>query len=279
MSELDEERIAWNSVAEAWRKWWHTFEGAAQVVNDHLVARAGVASGHRVLDIATGIGEPALTAAAATGPDGSVLGCDLSPGMLAVAKERATTAGFDHVEFREQAAEELEFAPASFDAAVCRWGLMLMVSPAAAAVHIRESLKPGGRFAAAVWGAAEDVPFLATPRRVLAREIALPPLDPEAPGPFRLGDEDRLATVLRNAGFAEVLVEPVDVVFTFKSGATYAAFIDELSSSLRKLLDKQSVERRAELLDAIAVEAGSFASEDGSVVFVNRTLCAVGRRE
>lgn len=278
MSELDEERSAWNSVAQAWRKWWHTFESAAQVVNDHLVAQAGVSTGHRVLDIATGIGEPALTAAAATGPDGSVLGCDLSPGMLAVARERATAAGLDHVEFREQAAEDLELAPASFDAAVCRWGLMLMVAPVAAAAHIRAALKPGARFAAAVWGAAEDVPFLATPRRVLAREIELPPLDPEAPGPFRLCDEDRFASVLRDAGFTDVSVEPVDVAFTFKSGASYAEFIDELSSSLRKLLDKQSVERRAELLEAIAAEAESHASEDGSVVFLNRTLCAVARR-
>ena len=87
------ERTKWNAAAAGWRKWWHAIEGGSQPLNDRLVALAGVAPGHRVLDVATGLGEPALTAARVAGPTGHVTGCDLARSMLAFAAERATELG------------------------------------------------------------------------------------------------------------------------------------------------------------------------------------------
>ena len=57
----------WDSVAAAWGRWWQTIEKGFQSLSDHMVAEAGIQPGHRVLDVATGIGEPALTAARAVG--------------------------------------------------------------------------------------------------------------------------------------------------------------------------------------------------------------------
>src|ERR1700722_16786400 len=93
-----QQKAAWDDSAEGWKQWWPTFERAAQVVNDRLVALANVRAGNRVLDIATGSGEPALTAARAVGPSGRVVAVDMSPGMLAIARERIDAAGLAQVE-------------------------------------------------------------------------------------------------------------------------------------------------------------------------------------
>jgi enediyne biosynthesis protein CalE5 len=101
------QRQEWDTVAAGWRAWWPTFERSLQVLNDHLIALAHIEAGQRVLDIATGIGEPAVTAARRVGPTGQVVAIDQSPQMLAIARERAAALGLQNVQFRELDAERL----------------------------------------------------------------------------------------------------------------------------------------------------------------------------
>jgi ubiquinone/menaquinone biosynthesis C-methylase UbiE len=82
---------SWDNVARGWQKWWKTFEKDAQKVNERLVELAEIKQGDRVIDIATGIGEPAITAAKKVGIEGYVLATDISPQMLAIAKERTVS--------------------------------------------------------------------------------------------------------------------------------------------------------------------------------------------
>ncbi|MEM7200864.1 MAG: class I SAM-dependent methyltransferase [Planctomycetota bacterium] len=149
-----------------------------------------------------GIGEPALTAVAVVGPTGRVVGVDPAPGLLALARERAAGAG--HVEFHQAAAGAGPLPRAPFDAAVCRWGPMLRPDPDAAARAVREALRPGGVIAAAAWGTATQVPLLSLPRGAVAAHVEVPPADPLAPGPIRLGEPGALAAVLETAGFVHV---------------------------------------------------------------------------
>ena len=87
------QRAVWSAVAAGWKKWWRLFEAGAQPLNDRLVELARIRPGMRVLDVATGIGEPALTASRAVGARGSVLGVDWASEMVALARERAKNAG------------------------------------------------------------------------------------------------------------------------------------------------------------------------------------------
>ncbi|HXW85254.1 MAG TPA: methyltransferase domain-containing protein, partial [Candidatus Binataceae bacterium] len=121
-----EQRQAWDDNAAGWKKWWPVFERAAQVVSDRLVALAQLKPGERVLDLATGSGEPAVTVARCVGPTGRVVAVDQSPGMLAVARERVAALGLGNLEFVESDAESLALPPATFDAIVCRWGFMFL---------------------------------------------------------------------------------------------------------------------------------------------------------
>ncbi|RAQ94303.1 hypothetical protein A4R35_02085 [Thermogemmatispora tikiterensis] len=76
-------------------------ERGVQVISDHMIVRAEVQTGHKVLDVATGYGEPALTAAQRVGPSGRVIGIDLASELLEIASDRAAAYGFKHVSFYE----------------------------------------------------------------------------------------------------------------------------------------------------------------------------------
>ena len=117
-----QQREQWSNVAQGWRRGWAAFEQGAQPLSDRMMILAHVAPGQRVLDVATGIGEPAMTAARHVGPSGSVVVIDQAPQMLAVACERMQAAGIRTVEFVEGDAEAVTLPLDSFDAVVCRWG-------------------------------------------------------------------------------------------------------------------------------------------------------------
>src|SRR5258706_7484342 len=135
-----EQRAQWSAAAQGWRKRLAVLEQGAQSLSDRLMELAHVAPGQRVLDVATGIGEPAMTAARWVGPSGAVLAIDQAPQMLAVARERMQAAGIRTVEFIEGDAEAATLPLDSFDAVVCRWGLMFFPDPVGALARFRNSI-------------------------------------------------------------------------------------------------------------------------------------------
>ena len=100
--------------------------------------------GDSVLDIATGTGTIAFHAASLVGPNGKVVGIDLSEGMLAQANARLSASGLHNLEFILADVECLEFLPNSFDRIYCASAFFWMLDPTAALKHWRDLLKPGG---------------------------------------------------------------------------------------------------------------------------------------
>ncbi len=271
------QKAGWATAAEGWRNWRHRFGPATADLNRKLVDLAEVRAGHRVLDVASGTGDPALEVARTTGPKGSVLATDFSPEMLAVARERAQAEGLAHLETRVVDAENLDLPPASFDAATCRWCLMLILDPEAACRGIRRALKPGARFATAVWGEPERVPFLAIPGKVAMREAGLPPPAPGTPGPLTMGKPGALEAVMSAAGFSDLKTEIVNVVFDFDSPSEYADMLEEMSASLRRALQDKPAEVRAKVRREIEFAVETFRTPEGRVRLVNETRCVSGR--
>src|SRR5947207_4083530 len=114
----------WDSAAVGWNEWSEFNDSADRHISERLVELAGVQPGSRVLDVAAGYGEPALTAARKAGPDGRVVATDISPDMIAYGRERAAQVGLENVEFVESAAASLDFPQGRFDAALSRWGII-----------------------------------------------------------------------------------------------------------------------------------------------------------
>jgi enediyne biosynthesis protein CalE5 len=271
-----DEREAWNKGAASWNKWWPILESAAQSVNERLVELAAVRPGSRVLDIATGTGEPAVTAARVAGPGGRVVAVDQSAEMLAIARERARALGLANLEFVESDAESARLADASFDAAVCRWGLMFMPDLSGAVNLIHRALKPGARFATAVWASGEKVPMITLASEAIRRIAKLPPPPPDAIEPTRLADTSILASALAAAGFKEVAIETMIVPFRFSSPDEFADFRSELGRAgamMARLTPQARAEVRAELVRG----AERFRGAGGAVVLPSETICFCAR--
>ena len=196
----------WNALADAWAKWFDAFEAAAQPVTRKLLELAAVAPGHRVLDIGTGTGEPALSAAAVVGPEGRVVAVDQAGAMLAVARRKA--AGLDNIEFIESDVEPLDLRE-PFDALLSRWGLMFLPHRDQVLRKLFGFLKAGGILAASVWDVPPKVPMIALAFGVIASKLSLPPPPAGAPGPFTMADEARVTEELRAAGYSDISFERV----------------------------------------------------------------------
>ncbi len=199
-------------VEEIWRRYDPMEARLTAPLSARMLDLAGIAPGMRVLDLATGRGEPCLAAAHRAGPRGRVLGVDVSAEMLAMARERAAREGLTNVELRVMDAAAVgELAGADFDATLARWGLMYMDSPVAALAGAGAAMAPGGVLVAAVWAEPERVPYFTLPRRLLQPYRPLPPIDFAAPGTFYYADPERLPADLRRAGFVVEHVEEMEL--------------------------------------------------------------------
>jgi enediyne biosynthesis protein CalE5 len=275
------ERQNWNSVAAGWQKWWKTIESSTENVSRRLVELAEIKPGSRVLDIATGIGEPALTAAKHIGETGHVLATDFSSQMLSFAKQRAISLGLqDVIEFREGDAETIDLPPSAFDAALCRFGLMLLPDPKAGLSNIYRSLVSGGHLAAAVWASPDKVPFASVPMNILMKETNSQPPPPGTPGPFSLSDENTLKNSCLSSGFKDPTIERTIVVIDFDSPDDFTTFIIEHGGpAIQKMLVGQTDERRKEINKAISQAAEEYTnSTTRNVRLKNEAILIVGRK-
>lgn len=200
---------------EIWRRYDGDEARLTAPLSERMLDLAGLRPGMRVLDLATGRGEPAVRAAHRVGPTGAVLGVDIAASMLAMARARAEREGVGNLDLRAVSAETLDGVPrAHFDVALARWGLMYFDDPVAALSATRRALVAGGVLVAALWAEPERVPYFTLPRRVLARYAPVPRVEPEAPGTFRFADPARITRDFAAAGFTVEHVEEryVDVM-------------------------------------------------------------------
>jgi ubiquinone/menaquinone biosynthesis C-methylase UbiE len=197
----DQEVISvWRDSAPFWEKHREIIRQMFAPVTQALVEDGLIGSGHTVLDIATGPGEPALTIAALVGPEGKVFGIDPVPEMVEAARRATDQLGVGNVQFAVASADSLTFPPDTFDAVVSRFGVMFFPSPVDAVREMLRVLKPGRKLALAVWHFAERNPFHYALWRTIERYIESPPPAPDAPDAFRFASPGKLRRVLTEAG-------------------------------------------------------------------------------
>src|SRR5262249_2420945 len=148
-------------------------------VTIRLLKRLGLKSGDRLLDIGCGTGEPGLAAAGWVAPGGRVHAVDVTPEMLAIARQRAAALRIRNIEFQQAAAEEIKAPAAPYDAVVSRWGIIFCRDVVAQLRRIRAWLRPGGRIALATWTPMENSPGFQMINEELTKLIHIPPPDPD----------------------------------------------------------------------------------------------------
>ena len=274
------QRQGWNSAAEGWKKWWKTIEEGAQVVSDKLIELAQIQQGHKVLDVATGIGEPAVTAARKVHPGGKVTAIDISPQMLAIARERARENGLENtIEFREGDAESLALPASAFDAIISRFGLMFLPDLPNALKAIREALVPGGRMAAAVWSSPPKVPSLSLAFDTVMKEIGASPPPLGTPGPFSLADVNILRDKFKQAGYQEINVESHKMNFRLSSPEEFTAFNREVAAPLKAMIAGQPPARQEEIWNAVTEAARKYSDPStGALNLMNEVIYVAAKR-
>ena len=273
------QRQEWGAAADGWRRQWETIEKFSQPVSDRLVELTRIRPGHRVLDVATGIGEPAVTASRAVGSSGWVVATDQAPEMLAIARERAAGLGLRNIDFREIDAENLDLPGESFDALLCRWGLMFLPDLGVALRGMYRLLAPGGRLAAAVWSEPPKVPMIGLPMQVIRQMVEMPAPPEGMPGPFSLSDVGALEQAFRQAGLANVHSERMVLTAEWPSAQEFVNMLLDIAAPLKAMLDRQPVEKRTGVLRAIEEAIAQYASADGTVRIPNEAICVVGHKE
>ncbi len=270
----DAQHRHWDAAAVGWMQWSAFNDSADAHISERLVALAGVRPGSRVLDVAAGYGEPALTAARKAGPEGRVVATDISAEMLAFGRERAAAAGLDKVEFIESDACSLDFAHASFDAAVSRWGIIFEPDAEAAAGRIRGFLKPGARIAISSWGEPDQVPFLSLPMRTTRERLNVPPPPPGTPGPLSRPTPAAIGGLLEAGGFSQVAVEQDEVTYEFDSPEHFTAYIRAISAPIRAMIEQHAGEAQEAAWDAITQAAADARGGSKPLRFSNVVLLA-----
>ena len=203
------ERKAWDLCAENYdRRLTRAFTPLAQ----KLMSLAQPSSGELVLDVATGSGLAALLAARMVGPEGRVVGVDLSETMVDLAWNRAREEGVNNADFLAMDAEDLDLLPNCFHAVLCALGLMLFPQPDRALGEMHRVLREGGRVALAVFGRGSRVAL----RTLMEPFVPLMPPPPQrGPSIFGYGPSEVLEEALDRAGFSDVTTEQCTHMLTF----------------------------------------------------------------
>ncbi len=207
------------TLEQIWQRYDEDERRLTSGVSERMIALAELKAGDRVLDIATGRGEPAIPAAKKVAPNGTVHGIDITDSMLLMCAQRAQREGIYNLRLDCLNAESLtDIQDLHFDACLARWGLMYMQQPVAALREIRRTLKPQGLFVAAFWAEPERVSYYSLGRQALLPYKSLPPHEWQAPGhpapiTFRYAQVETIAADYTTAGLfiqsIEELTTPV----------------------------------------------------------------------
>jgi SAM-dependent methyltransferase len=244
----------------AWRKWHAQIAAFTKGATEAILEYARLRPGMRVLDLASGVGDPALSIAAEVALGGRVTATDLGPGMISLAEELARKKGLTNIEFREASAESLPFPDETYDVLTCRFGIMFFPDLPKALRECLRVLKPGGRAVFVAWGKKEQ-PFFTTTAGTILKYVPVPPPPPDPDGPslFMFGERDRLRRVLEAAGFSNVHEEDRIIPGRWTASAEeYWEQFTEVAAPFRPLLDQLTPEKMAQAKSEILIGLKKF---------------------
>jgi len=275
MTEYREESLErWAAVAQGWKETRATFQRTAMPVSRWMVEAIHPQPGHRVLELAAGLGDTGLLAAELVAPGGSVLITDGAEPMVQAAREHAEELGARNVELRAMQAEWIDLPAASVDGVLCRFAVMLLADPEAALREARRVLRPGGRIALAVWDDIADNPWMRVFREIFSERGLVPELPAGTPGPFALSDPEAVRELLDSAGFDDVEIESLDLAFEPASLDAWWDHIVKTSTTAANAVAGLTPAEHYALRDAVDAGYAPYVREDGSLQVPGRALVA-----
>lgn len=247
----DFEHAGWQRAASDYHRHFGSLTSQSIAPLLDAVGSAPAAGKSRLLDIAAG---PGYVSAEAARRGWAVTGIDFSESMLALARRN-----FPQIDFQLGDAEALAFEDASFDAVVMNFGILHLARPEAALQQAHRVLRPGARYGFSVW---------ATPDQALAFQIVLDAVTefgdpnvtlPAGPPFFRFSDPAESRRALAAAGFTDVRIDPIPLVWRLDSVADFFEAFLKGSARTGGLLNAQRPEALAQIRAAIDKRLAAFA--------------------
>jgi SAM-dependent methyltransferase len=215
--------------------------------------------GERVLDVGCGTGATAIPFAAAVAPGGQVTGVDISEPMLAQARQNIEAADAGNIELVLADAQVHRFPADSFDLLISRFGVMFFADPVAAFTNLFAGLRNGGRLCMAVWASMAENLHWQIPFDIAVKHLGAPaPADPREPGPMAFRDPAYLRSILEQAGFSQIDIQPQGFTIAGVSAQSEAEHAAMFGPTWRLMEEKQASEAVREAI--VAETAAAFAS-------------------
>ena len=272
----DQQQATWDKFSSGWKKWDDHVLPWLAPVGTALLDAAGLRADSHVLDVASGTGEPGLTAATRA-PQGRVWVTDLAEQMLRVAAENAERRGLKNVMTRQCDASALPFADEMFDAVMARFGFMFFPDVAAAAREFARVARPGARVTTAVWGAPARNKWATLIMDTIGRHVNLPKPPPGSPGLFRCAAPGYMAGIFREAGLRNVTEVEVVTPCTFADAEQYFAFMTEVAAPVVAGMALADAETRARI-KAEVIHLASAEAAGGALRLEATALVITGER-
>jgi ubiquinone/menaquinone biosynthesis C-methylase UbiE len=258
-------------------KWKSKSAAMGRDVTQALIEYARPAVGMKVLDLASGTGEPAISLAALVGPQGHVTALDLSRDLLAIAEERAQQRRLKNFRTCEADAHDLPFPDNAFDLVTCRFGIMFFADCEKALGEVFRVLKSGTRACFVTWGPFQQ-PYWASTMGVVHKHVGGPLVDPNSANMFRFADPGSLAKLLHSAGFISVEEETKQFPWTWPgSPEEIWEYAQAVSAPFRPLLERIPDEKRKQI-DAEVLAAIRKYEDGGRVKFGVTVVLASGSK-
>lgn len=225
-----------------------------------LVEAAGLMAGERVLDVACGTGIVARTAAVKVGPGGTVVGVDINPAMLELAR---TLVPEGSIEYLETNAESLPLSDSCFDVVFCQQGLQFMPDRLAALEEVHRVLTPRGRAIFAIWRGKEHHRAMDEIDRLVLAEHLPAEIMEGSDAPFWLGDLDEVRRLFTEAGFAKLHIRSHLSEIRFPSARDLLHGVTGAHAPLAGAIAELSDEAREAMYRAVEKAFATYADDDG----------------
>jgi len=222
-------------------KWKAKSAVLGKAVTEALVEYSRPLPDMRVLDLASGTGEPGISLVQRV-PQGSVTAVDQSSELLEIAAQRARDKNLLNFITQRADAHHLPFADRSFDLATCRFGVMFFSDCQQALAELRRVLKPGARACFAAWGSMEQ-PYWQTTMKIVHRHAGGAMLEPGGADPFRFSAAGSLSEVLTASGFYEAEESTHNLPWTWQGDAEEVLeYFCAVAAPFRPMLERVQVE-------------------------------------
>ncbi|SHM58578.1 Ubiquinone/menaquinone biosynthesis C-methylase UbiE [Chitinophaga jiangningensis] len=200
-------------------------------VSSRLIHRLALQPGHAVLDVATGTGEPGLTIASLH-PQVSVTGTDIAANMLQIAADKAGSQQLNNYRTHCCEAASMPFADQSFDAAICRNGVMFFSNVSAALNEIYRVLKPGGNIAVSTWGVLDKNLWINVVLDTITEVTHHKSYNRHRPGMFYCMQPGTMTDWFETANFSDITEEEMTGVVEFTSMDDYWYYVTTVSADV-----------------------------------------------